>query len=283
MSYTSSVARVVFVAGLLLSLSCGTKDVARPEPGRRQRCGPAAKREIPIRTGRMVGAAWSSTKIPSASPARPAPARPTARPRFATTASVARATRAAPNVPKARLCASRASACRASAPTGSAATSPAPAPVCRAPCPTAKGECSPVGVGTADPHALCRTDAPDTCGQSGFCNGQGGCAKYPVDTLCKPGVCATPPASSFRPAPATARASASPGVAISCSPSKCIGTECVRVCTEQQSMCRRARPAWHGSCGKFGPGQTCKASNRVRKRLLRRRGLLRERLQRAPA
>src|SRR5882757_3568787 len=40
------------------------------------------------------------------------------------------------------------------------------------------GQCVPVDDGEKDPHGLCRVDSQDTCGQSGLCNGEGGCAKH---------------------------------------------------------------------------------------------------------
>ena len=117
------------------------------------------------------------------------------------------------------------------------------------------GECSPVGAGVQDPHAMCRTDAPSSCGQSGVCNGQGGCAKYPPETICAPGSCNA--AGQFiPPSSCDGEGTCVAGVAISCSPSKCIGSECVRVCTSS-SQCVAGKTCLSGSCGKFGPGQTC--------------------------
>jgi hypothetical protein len=121
--------------------------------------------------------------------------------------------------------------------------------------PEMMGECSPVGAGVDDPHMICRTDAPDTCGQSGVCNGQGGCAKYPADTICKLGLCDA--AGQFVP-PGTCDGdgTCTAGVAISCSPSLCVGSECVRICTGDD-QCVAGKSCIAGSCGKFGPGQTC--------------------------
>ena len=44
--------------------------------------------------------------------------------------------------------------------------------------PGREGECAPVPAGQPDPHAPVPPDAPESCGQSGVCNGQGGCSKY---------------------------------------------------------------------------------------------------------
>jgi len=62
---------------------------------------------------------------------------------------------------------------------------------CSGPCvacnqPDQMGECFPVASGFKDPHGLCRDDGPESCGQSGACNGAGGCARYPAETMCAP-------------------------------------------------------------------------------------------------
>ena len=49
------------------------------------------------------------------------------------------------------------------------------------------GECSPAAAGSPDPHGLCQAEPRASCGLSGTCNGQGGCAKYAAGTECRPG------------------------------------------------------------------------------------------------
>jgi hypothetical protein len=45
------------------------------------------------------------------------------------------------------------------------------------------GICAPVSAGT-DLDAECDTKQPTTCGQDGFCDGKGACARYPAGTAC---------------------------------------------------------------------------------------------------
>jgi hypothetical protein len=125
--------------------------------------------------------------------------------------------------------------------------------------PEMMGECAPVGAGVADPHMLCRKDSPETCGQSGVCNGQGGCAKYAADTVCKLGSCQGE-FDFIPPGTCDGQGTCQTGTAISCSPSKCAGTECVRVCTSSD-QCVAGKTCLSGSCGKFGPGQTCEQNS----------------------
>jgi hypothetical protein len=52
----------------------------------------------------------------------------------------------------------------------------------------ADGQCGPVAKDT-DPDDECPTQDKSTCGTSGACNGQGACAKYPVNTPCGTATC----------------------------------------------------------------------------------------------
>ena len=117
------------------------------------------------------------------------------------------------------------------------------------------GECAPVGAGVPDPHMLCRKDSPETCGQSGVCNGQGGCAKYSPDTVCKLGVC-DGEFNFIPPSTCDGEGTCQAATSISCSPSRCMGTQCIRTCTSNDA-CVAGKACLNGSCGKFGPGQSC--------------------------
>ncbi|HEY0710716.1 MAG TPA: hypothetical protein VGG33_28185 [Polyangia bacterium] len=50
------------------------------------------------------------------------------------------------------------------------------------------GLCAPVRAGT-DPDEECATDAPNTCGKTGVCDGQGACRLYADGTSCGTGCC----------------------------------------------------------------------------------------------
>ena len=75
------------------------------------------------------------------------------------------------------------------------------------------GECAPIPAGGEDIHNVCRRDSPETCGQSGYCNGQGGCAKFAAGTICQLASCDGARRSSSPPACATAKGICVLGVA----------------------------------------------------------------------
>src|SRR2546423_6092910 len=117
------------------------------------------------------------------------------------------------------------------------------------------GDCQPVGPGVPDPHGICRKDSPDTCGQSGLCNSQGGCAKYRHCTICKLGGC-DGKASLVPSSVCDGDGACIFGVAVACSPSTCDVRNCRTTCTVDAD-CVAPNVCKKGSCGKFGPGQDC--------------------------
>ena len=71
-----------------------------------------------------------------------------------------------------------------SAPTVSAVTPPATDRACRARSPTAKGLAGPSIRESPDPNGICRSAGAASCGQTGLCDGFGGCARFARDTPC---------------------------------------------------------------------------------------------------
>jgi hypothetical protein len=120
------------------------------------------------------------------------------------------------------------------------------------------GECLPTAVGAPDPHLICRHDEPATCGQSGVCNGEGGCAKHNAGVPCGEPRCndgtAMMPASEC-----DGNGTCVAGEAVACAPFTCEGQSCRVTCTSD-SQCLPPRVCSNGSCGKRGPGQTCGAA-----------------------
>jgi hypothetical protein len=117
------------------------------------------------------------------------------------------------------------------------------------------GECLPTAAGAADPHLICRRDAPATCGQSGVCNGQGGCAKHNAGVPCGQPRCNDP--NAMMPASeCDGNGTCVAGEAVACAPYLCEGQNCRVTCTSD-SQCLPPRICTNGSCGKRGPGQTC--------------------------
>jgi hypothetical protein len=117
------------------------------------------------------------------------------------------------------------------------------------------GECAPVAAGARDPHDQCRQDGPETCGQSGFCNGQGGCAKYATGTTCKLAGCIG--TDRFVPASqCDGDGTCVVGLPITCMPSVCADGSCLGSCASDLD-CAAPAVCRDGSCGPRGEGQDC--------------------------
>ena len=125
--------------------------------------------------------------------------------------------------------------------------------------PDRMGECVPAPAGARDPHNLCREDAPETCGQSGYCNGLGGCTKYAAGTVCKLGACDGRD-RFVPPSVCDGDGSCQAGVALSCAPSTCENGACITACRDS-SQCMSPAACTGGSCGKRGNGQDCTAGD----------------------
>ena len=118
-----------------------------------------------------------------------------------------------------------------------------------------EGECLPQPAGAPDGHGFCRKDAPESCGQSGQCNGQGGCAKYGAGSPCGGATCS----GSHTAVPAAecnGDGTCVKGVALECAPFACNGNSCRFTCTSD-AQCVAPAVCTNGSCGKRGKGQTC--------------------------
>lgn len=124
--------------------------------------------------------------------------------------------------------------------------------------PDRMGECLPVAAGAPDPHLLCRHDPAVTCGQSGVCNGEGGCAKHNAGVPCSEPRCDDP--NTMMPASeCDGEGACVTGAAVACLPFLCEGQGCRVTCTDDR-QCLAPRICINGSCGKRGQGQTCTAS-----------------------
>ena len=140
------------------------------------------------------------------------------------------------------------------------------------------GVCSPVPAGGEDKHGVCRQDAPDSCGQSGYCNGQGGCAKYVAGTLCKLPTCEGK--NEFVPASlCDGEGTCVAGIALTCFPSTCEAGACLSSCTSNDN-CMAPNSCQMRELRAQGQRPGLQRRRPVRLRLLRGRRLLRERLRR---
>jgi hypothetical protein len=124
---------------------------------------------------------------------------------------------------------------------------------------TRRGECSPVPAGAEDKHGVCRRDPADSCGQTGSCNGQGGCAKYAAGSQCRPPSCE----SMGRVIPASqcdGNGTCVHAEGIACDPSICEGGACRGGC-DSDTQCLAPSRCTNGSCGQKGLGQACASGN----------------------
>jgi hypothetical protein len=119
------------------------------------------------------------------------------------------------------------------------------------------GECAPVSVGSPDPHGVCIPEALGTCGNSGLCNGLGGCARYAAGTECKPSSCAA--GSEIPMSICDGNGTCLIGAPVTCAPFICAGTACRISCTVD-AECAPGNTCVNGSCGKKPNGQRCVAA-----------------------
>ena len=123
--------------------------------------------------------------------------------------------------------------------------------------PDRPGECVPVPAGMPDTHGICRKDPPESCGQSGACNGLGGCAQFAPGTLC--GVARCEGQNVLQPAgQCDGNGTCIAGAALGCAPYTCNEGICRNTC-QSDGDCTAPNVCTDGSCGPRGDGQLCTA------------------------
>jgi hypothetical protein len=123
------------------------------------------------------------------------------------------------------------------------------------------GQCLAVAVGAADPHGVCKAEAPESCGLSGRCNGVGGCARHPSGTICKEASCTS--GTEVTASTCDGAGSCRPGASVSCAPFTCAGSACSNRCASD-AECLAGNVCVEGSCGKKQNGRACKAGGECR-------------------
>ena len=125
--------------------------------------------------------------------------------------------------------------------------------------PEQMGQCVPIPTGGEDRHGICRRDPPESCGQTGYCNGAGGCARHGPTTVCRPPACVNREqfvAASLCDGEGTCVF----GGSGSCRPSTCDDGRCAEACLNDD-QCLAPATCENGSCGKRGAGQDCTAGS----------------------
>ena len=134
---------------------------------------------------------------------------------------------------------------------------------CGGPClscalPNREGTCWPVDQRQPDPHGQCLNAGEASCGQTGLCDGLGGCAKFPRDTVCVQPTCA----GNKRNTPGTCNGlgTCQAGGIQDCHPFRCAAGECAKTC-ETDADCDEGIACVNRTCGPKQNGQVCEAGS----------------------
>jgi hypothetical protein len=141
--------------------------------------------------------------------------------------------------------------------------------VCAGPCLSCTqlgsvGMCRPAPEGLKDPRGLCPDEGATSCGRTGTCNANGGCARYPTSTVCHPASCSgTVLHSASR---CDGAGLCVPGGDLTCAPFACAAGACNSTCQKNEDcapgqVCDLATR----SCGKKGTGQPCSTGTECQK------------------
>ncbi|HXU01088.1 MAG TPA: hypothetical protein VN903_08855 [Polyangia bacterium] len=120
------------------------------------------------------------------------------------------------------------------------------------------GTCWPIDLGAADPHGICKDKGPPSCGQTGTCDGIGGCALYAAETICIAPGCSGDRLNT----PGTCNgigACRPPGIQV-CAPYRCNNGSCNSRCMVDAD-CVSGQVCENGSCGPKPNGQPCAAAS----------------------
>jgi hypothetical protein len=122
-------------------------------------------------------------------------------------------------------------------------------------CPGDGPDCVPVPAGE-DPFDECEATAPESCGTSGACDGQGACARHAAGTACGPESCAA--GSHHLPDRCDGAGHCQPGQDVPCSPYVCLDAVSCRSDCSDNSHCVAESYCEAGRCRPtLGRGESC--------------------------
>jgi hypothetical protein len=116
------------------------------------------------------------------------------------------------------------------------------------------GACLPVPAGSADPRGQCRDEGQTTCGRTGVCDGNGGCARYAAGAVCRAGACEGGNWNAEWTCDGAGLCRR--GSTLACAPFVCGPGGCLARCSSDRD-CAAGRTCTNGSCGLKPIGQTC--------------------------
>ena len=118
------------------------------------------------------------------------------------------------------------------------------------------GTCEPTALNATDPHKVCTQAAKSTCGQTGSCDGIGGCAKYAAETVCLPATCSGNRENTA--GTCNGLGTCRPQGVQECGTYECSGGACINHCVTDND-CVSGHSCVNGSCGPKSNGQPCSA------------------------
>jgi hypothetical protein len=123
------------------------------------------------------------------------------------------------------------------------------------------GTCRPVPAGVTDPNGVCKNSRggdPTSCRDSGACDGNGACAKYAADTVCRPASCSG--TTLIGAGTCDGAGACRDGAGVRCTPFGCRDGKCNATCAGDGDCAPgRACDTATMSCGLKGIGQVCAA------------------------
>lgn len=121
-----------------------------------------------------------------------------------------------------------------------------------------RGLCLPVPGGMPAPagRTACTRDTEASCKQNGLCDGQGACAQWGTETVCRATTCSDRQLTA--PSRCNGAGTCVAPAGIDCGNYQCNaqGTACLDACTGD-AQCAPGVPCVSGRCGKQGQGSTC--------------------------
>jgi hypothetical protein len=117
-----------------------------------------------------------------------------------------------------------------------------------------EGTCWPIDPGVPDPRKTCKDQGASSCGQTGACDGFGGCALYAAETICTAPTCSGDRVNTA--GTCNGLGLCRPQGVQNCPPYRCADGACTTKCVTDAD-CQTGHACVAGSCGKRQNGQAC--------------------------
>ncbi|HXJ23164.1 MAG TPA: hypothetical protein VMT03_23300 [Polyangia bacterium] len=124
--------------------------------------------------------------------------------------------------------------------------------------PARAGICWPIDTGVPDPHRVCKDQGIPSCGQTGLCDGLGGCALYAFGTACTTPSCTGNLLNTA--GTCDGLGSCRPPGLLSCAPFQCQSGACTSFC-DVDADCDTGIGCVNHTCGPKQDGQLCKSAD----------------------